>query len=119
MKKSIIDQILYLNSSNENIESSVANFVSENITDIISEIIDNGGGEYEDSDEEIYHIELSSTMNCQLDGENITVYEVLYNEDESEVYIMCEEFDKIPFTDISTESQLNLINYLISEQGLW
>jgi len=121
MKKSIIDQVLYLNSLQENVEKSVDEFVSNNITEIVSEIIDNGGGDYDDSgEEEIYCINLSSNVNCKLNGESISISEVLYDEDESEVYVTClENSDRIPFTDISSESQLDLINYLISEQGLW
>lgn len=119
MDKQVIDQVLNLNSIQEELNNRINTFVMSNINKIIGEILNNGGSNVECDDEKeyIFHISIPHTT-CILNGEAISVYELKFNFITLELFVISSETET-EFINISSISQLEIINAIMCENSMF
>lgn len=119
MDKQVIDKVLNLNSIQEELNNRINTFVMSNINRIIGEILNNGGSNVECDDEEdyIFYISIPHTT-CILNGGAISVYELKFNYITKELFVIATEIET-EFTNISSISQLEIINTIMCENSMF
>lgn len=123
MRKTIIDQMLTINGMQESFTKCVDIFVEDNIKEIITEIINNGGESIEIDDSETpenYIITLKNMFTGNHFEKTIVVDRILVSKDLNEILVSDSSESIIsPFAEINTDLQLDILNHLFGEFNIW
>lgn len=119
MRKVIIDQILKINEQQETFTKLVDQFVYDNINEIVDEITKDGGENIECDDNGDCHIKLKNTyVGNYKDCGVIYIDGIIYNSKKVYAHDNIND-DTIPFDELNTEVQIDIINYLLGEFKFW
>lgn len=117
MDKKVIEQVLNLNSIQEELNNRIDTFVMSNINRIIGEILNNGDNVECGDEDYIFYISIPHTT-CILNGKPISVYELKFNHITKELFVISSETET-EFTNISSISQLEIINTIMSQNSMF
>lgn len=115
MNKPIFEQVLKFIEAQEQFELTVMKFMNENILDIVTETINNGGENIETDDTETY-IHFTKTFNSEFYGSVVTINGLILDTSDGKVlYADTDDEMLISFNGISIKTQIDIVIYLLGE----